>query len=300
MTETTGLLQGVHRTLWKASRLVTMPTWRLRALPEFLIIGAQRSGTTSMYTYLEQHPAVVPAVMCKGVHYFDVNYTRGEAWYQSHFPSRGYRAWVSRRTGQSVVTGEGSPYYLFHPAIPSRVAAALPNVRLIVMLRDPVSRAYSQYQHEVARGFETLSFEDALKAEEERLAGEEERLCADPGYYSFSHQHHSYVSRGRYVDQLRRWMALVPSRQFLVLDSNDFFRNPEPAYREALAFLGLRDSSLAVYPTRNAHDYTPMSDGARAFLEAAFEEPNRELGTFLGRSFSWCRERTVREKPIEV
>jgi hypothetical protein len=256
-------------------------------MPEFLIIGAQRSGTTSMYTYLEQHPAVVPAVLCKGVHYFDVNYTRGDAWYESHFPSRAYKAWVSKRAGQQALTGEGSPYYLFHPAVPSRVAATIPNVRLIAMLRDPISRAYSHYQHEVARGFETLPFEDALKVEEERLAGEDERLCADPGYYSFSHQHHSYVSRGIYVDQLRRWMALFPQEQILVLDSNDFFVRPERAYREVLAFLSLSDSSLKVYPTLNAHHYEPMSPEARRFLESAFDEPNRALTALLGRSLGW-------------
>lgn len=287
MALTTSLLQGAHRTLFRASRLVTMPTSRYRAMPEFLIIGAQRSGTTSMYTYLEQHPAVVPAVLCKGVHYFDVNYTRGDAWYESHFPSRAYKAWISKRSGQRALTGEGSPYYLFHPEVPSRVAASVPNARIIVMLRDPISRAYSQYQHEVARGFETLSFEDALKLEEERLAGEEDRLRSDPEYYSYSHQHHSYVSRGIYVDQLRRWMALFPPEQILVLNSNGFFKQPEPAYREALAFLGLSDSSLNVYPTRNAHDYQPMSPEARTFLEAAFDEPNQALATLLGRSFGW-------------
>ena len=106
---------------------------------------------------------------------------------------------MSKRAGQETLTGEGSPYYLFHPAVPSRVATTIPNARLIAILRDPISRAYSQYHHELARGFETLPFLDALKSEEERLAGEAERLCADPSYRSFSHQHHSYVARGIYV-----------------------------------------------------------------------------------------------------
>jgi hypothetical protein len=287
MTLATDLLRGVHRTLRNASRVVTVPTRRYRDLPDFLIIGAQRCGTTSMYKYLEQHPAVAPAVLGKGVHYFDVNYTRGDAWYRSHFPSRPYKALLSKRSGQRALTGEGSPYYLFHPAVPSRVATTIPTVRLVAMLRDPISRAYSHYQHEVARGFEKLRFEDALKMEEERLAGEAERLCADPSYYSFSHQHHSYVSRGIYVDQLRRWMALFPQDQILIVDSGDFFAQPERAYGGVLAFLGLRDHSLKRYPSLNAHRYEPMSDSARTFLEAAFDEPNRALTAFLGRAFSW-------------
>ena len=287
MIQTTDMLRGVHRRLRNASRLVTVPTRRYRDLPDFLIIGAQRCGTTSLYKYLEQHPAVAPAVLSKGVHYFDVNYTRDDAWYRSHFPSRPYKALLSKRSGQEALTGEGSPYYLFHPAVPSRVATVIPNVRLIAMLRNPISRAYSQYQHEVARGFENRGFEDALKMEDERLAGEEERLCADPGYYSFSHQHHSYVSRGIYVDQLRRWMALFPQDQILIVDSGDFFAQPERAYRDVLSFLGLRDHSLKRYPSLNAHRYEPMSDRARAFLEAAFEEPNLALTAFLRRQFSW-------------
>ena len=287
MMPATDLARRAHRTLGKASRVVTVPTRRYRDLPDFLIIGAQRCGTTSMYRYLERHPAVAPAVLRKGVHYFDLKYTRGDTWYASHFPSRPYRAMLSRRADQRVLTGEASPYYLFHPAVPSRVAATIPNVRLIVMLRDPISRAFSHYQHELARGFESLRFEDALKMEEERLAGEAERLCADPSYHSFGHEHHSYASRGIYVDQLRRWMELFPQDQILVVDSGDFFARPERAYNAVLDFLGLRNHSLRRYPTRNAHRYEPMSEGARAFLEAVFDEPNRALTAFLGRKFSW-------------
>jgi hypothetical protein len=186
-----------------------------------------------------------------------------------------------------VLTGEGSPYYLFHPGVPSRVATTIPNVRLIVMLRDPIARAHSHYQHEVARGFESLQFEDALKTEEERLAGEAERLCADPSYRSFSHEHHSYFSRGIYVDQLRRWTALFPQDQILIVDSGDFFAQPGRAYGAVLTFLGLKHHALKEYPSLNAHRYEPMSDRARAFLEAVFDEPNRALTALLGRSFSW-------------
>ena len=287
MTLATELLQGAHRTVERASRVVTVPTRRFRDLPDFLIIGAQRCGTTSMYRYLEKHPAVAPAVLRKGVHYFDVKYAKGDAWYASHFPSRPYKAMLSRRSGEIVLTGEGSPYYLFHPAVPSRVAATIPNVQLIVMLRDPISRAYSHYQHEVARGFETVGFEDALRMEEDRLAGEAERLRSDPSYYSFAHQHHSYVSRGIYVDQLRRWMELFPQTQVLIVDSGDFFARPERAYADVLAFLGLSDHELKRYPTLNAHRYEPMSSNARAFLERAFDESNHALTAFLGRALSW-------------
>jgi hypothetical protein len=284
---TAALLKSAHRALWRSSRVVTIPTQRFRDLPDFLIIGAQRSGTTSLYRYLEHHPAVVPAVLCKGVHYFDVSYPRGDAWYRSHFPTRAYRRAVSERAGQRAITGEGSPYYLFHPAVPARAAATIPDARVIAILRNPVSRAYSQYQHEVARGFETLSFLDALRAEDERLAGEAERLRDDPGYHSFSHQHHSYVARGVYVDQIRRWRSSFPSSQILIVDGGEFFREPDRTYRDVVSFLGLSDHMLKLYSPLNAHAYEPMSAGARAFLDEAFSEPNRALSAYLGRTFSW-------------
>src|SRR5580692_9445955 len=124
-------------------------------LPGFLIVGAQRCGTTSMYRALSEHPEVRKAVLHKGVHYFDMNYGRGLGWYRAHFP-------LARGGG---VTFESSPYYLFHPLAAERIAADLPGVKLIVLVRDPVERAYSAYTHERARGFETESFEQAIERE---------------------------------------------------------------------------------------------------------------------------------------
>ena len=104
-----------------------------RRLPDFLIIGAQKCGTSSMFAYLNQHPQMkLPDV--KEIHFFDLNYSNGLDWYTSHFPP----ASLSHR----MVTGEASPYYLFHPHVPERVRLHCPDVKLVVMLRNPVDRAY--------------------------------------------------------------------------------------------------------------------------------------------------------------
>ncbi len=92
-------------------------------LPGFLIVGAQRCGTTSMYRALSEHPAVRKAVLHKGVHYFDMNYDHGLAWYRAHFP---LRAGAGARGGAGAVTFESSPYYMFHPLAAQRIAADLP------------------------------------------------------------------------------------------------------------------------------------------------------------------------------
>ena len=277
-----------RRTAKKAARLYTVPTVPMRQLPDFLIIGTQRGGTTSLYRYLEKHPNVLPTVLNKGVHYFDTNFDRGPRWYRTHFPSslaKGLRR--MRAGGGRVLTGEGSPYYSFHPLAPQRIAELLPNGRFILMLRDPISRAHSHFQHEAARGFEDLSFEEALEREEERLDGEEQRMIADPSYYSFAHQHHSYIARGLYLAQIRRWHEVLPREQLLILDSAAFFADADVAYREVLRFLELKERSLPAYEKMNAHTYDRMSPRALAFLRGRLNEANQALFDYLGRSFPW-------------
>ena len=173
------------------------------------------------------------------MHYFYLNYERGEGWYRGHFPNDVRRAVARRRTGVEMMCGEASPYYLFHPLVPERARALVPDARLIVLLRDPVARALSHYHHhEVALGMEPLTFEQALEAEPGRLDGEERGQF--PGYVSVAHQHHSYVARGHYADQLERWLGLFPRDQVLILVSEDFFADTPGVVGQILDFLDLR------------------------------------------------------------
>ena len=279
--------QALKRAIRRGARASMRPTAGLRLLPSYLIIGAQRAGTTSLHRYLVQHPAVRTMLRTKGVHFFDTNYGRGIDWYASRFPTRLYGWYVRRRHSVELRTGEASPYYVFHPQVPYRVARHLPDVKLILLLRDPVVRAYSHYQHEVARGFETLSFEEAIQAEPERLAGEHERLLTEPFYNSFSHQHHSYLARGRYDEQLATWRSLFPDRQLLVLTSERFFAEPDRTFRRVLDFLGLPAFTPAAYEVHNAHDYRQIGEAMRAMLVEHYREPNRRLYETLGEDLGW-------------
>jgi hypothetical protein len=273
----------------RAARAWTRPTAGLRVLPDYLILGAQRAGTTSLHRYLIQHPAVGCLLHTKGVHYFDTAYDRSLSWYRSHFPTRAYRSWLRRRHGLELRTGEASPYYLFHPAVPHRVARDLPEVRLIVLLRDPVQRAFSHYQHEVARGFEQLPFEQAIDREPERLVGETERLLADPAYCSFSHQHHSYLARGRYLEQLQAWRSLFPPERLLVLSSEELWTDPTTAFKRVLEFLELPAWSPPSFEVHNAHTYDAMDGRTRARLVEHFAAANRALYDDLGVDYGWSR-----------
>ena len=148
-----GTILRVGHVSVRLRRRARLATASARRLPDFLVIGAQRAGSTSLFAQLCEHPGVA-APSHKEIHYFDLQSFRGLRWYRSHFPPAG------RSRGR--ITGEASPYYLFHPAVPARVAEALPDVRLVALLRDPVARAYSQYQLSVRDGHETLGFEEAL------------------------------------------------------------------------------------------------------------------------------------------
>jgi len=198
-----------------------------RPLPHFLGIGTQKGGTTSLQKLLEQHPGVyLPP--CKEVHYFCQHDHQPRSWYSNHY----------RDAQPGQLRGDITPYYLFHPRAPQRIHTLLPRVRLIVLLRDPVERALSQYFHARRHGFEPLELEAALAAEPERLAGAEARLT-ERGSKDYSHQKHSYLSRSRYELQLKRYEALFPQQQLLVLRSEDLFSNPKICWEEIQLFLGL-------------------------------------------------------------
>lgn len=264
-------------------------TARLRLLPDYLIIGAQRAGTTSLFKYLVQHPAVGRPFLGKGAHFFDMNYSEDLHLYRAYFPTAAYKWYVKKSRHVDLVTGEGSPYYLAHPHAPYRIARALPDVKLIALLRDPVERAYSHYQHEVARGFEDLSFEEAIEHEQRRLSGELERMRRDTSYNSFAYQHHSYLSRGRYAEQLEVWYRLFRRDQILVLRSEDLFSDPDGTYRHVLGFLDVPPLSLREYDVFNPRSYNEMSPETRQFLVDSFAEPNEQLYELVGFDFGWSR-----------
>jgi Sulfotransferase domain len=287
MTTANGATRLARRAARWSAQAYARPTAGLRLLPDYLIIGAQRAGTTSLHRYLVQHPGVRTTLRTKGVHYFDTGYGHGGSWYASRFPTRLTAWYVARRHGMALRTGEASPYYLFHPHVPHRVAEQLPQVRLIALLRDPVVRAYSHYQHEVARGFETLPFEEAIAAEPDRLAGETERMLAEPLYNSFAHQHHSYLARGRYHEQLATWRALFDDSQLLVLSSERFFAEPEGTFGQVLDFLELPAFTPDAFERHNAYDYRQMGGEVRERLVEHYREPNRRLYESLGDDFGW-------------
>jgi len=257
-----------------------------RPMPDFLVIGAAKAGTTSLYSYLAEHPSLIPAFR-KELYFFDVNYHRGPRYYRAFFPSKQQRRRVTKETGSAAITGEATPCYLFHPRVAERVRRHAPNAKLIVLLRNPVDRAYSYYSMNHRRGVEQLSFEEAIDKEPERLDGELEKMMSDDHYFSRRRHHFSYLARGRYAEQLENWFASFPREQFLILSNSELKRDRSGTVQRALRFIGLPEMELADTGRRNFIPYTPMADATRQRLVEYFRPHNQRLQELLGREFDW-------------
>ena len=240
-------------------------------LPDFLGLGVQKGGTTTLHRLLERHPSVfLPPV--KEVHYFSLHCGEGEAWYRNQFAS----------AASEQRCGEITPYYLFHPEVPQRVHSLLPKARLIVLLRDPVERALSQYFHSRRLGFEPLPLEQALAVESERLQSAPAVLRAADGTHK-SHQEHSYLSRSRYELQLPAWEALYPAAQLLVLRSEDLFSRPAEIWMRVLEFLGLPGCPLP--------DLASPANAGQGESSAVSQEVRQHLRELLQPTYAWAAER---------
>jgi hypothetical protein len=268
-----------HQPVEALQRLARWPTAGRRALPDFLIIGAQKAGTTSLFDYLEATPSVRPA-LAKEVHYFDRNGHRSPNWYRANFPLATFpRDWV---------TGESSPYYLLHPGIPSRVVDLVPHVRLIVMLRHPVDRAYSHFQHSRAYGMEPVDdFQEALALEGLRTDEGWSRL--EGGAYRDDRvEWFSYARRSVYMPQLRRWLKYFPPEAVAVFTMEEMAHQPRKVISSALAHIGVDESFASMdFPIRNAREYESLDPEVRRAILPRFEEDVREVEEFLGRSTGW-------------
>ena len=286
------LPEPVKATLRGATRVAGLATSPFRGKPDFLIIGTKRGGTTSLWFALAGHPDVAPlfpaAQELKSPHYFDIHYNRGPYWYRSFFATEVQLRRHAKRTGRPCITGEASPYYMFHPLAAERIKRDLPDIKLLVSLRDPVERLWSHYNERLAGHTETLTIADALGAEPGRLAGETERIITEqPHYYSPHHDLSSYLARGRYLEHLTPYLDRFGPDQLLILRAEDYYTDSRGELAKVADFLGISE-----FPEQEAEHYNKlprsrMPDEIRAELVAYYRPHVKELETALGRDFHW-------------
>lgn len=268
------------------NKLLYTTTGSTHVLPDFLIIGAARCGTTSLYQYLTEHPSIIPGVG-KEIYFFDKKFAKGVNWYKTFFPTKLSMSRAESKQKNKCLTGEATPRYLHYPHAPKRIFELIPNVKLIVLLRNPTDRAYSHYQMEVSSGNEELSFEDAIEQEEKRIKEDMKKMKNDENFYSVNFYRKSYLTRGIYVEQLKRWFKFFPKEKFLILKSEDLYSDPSKIYHQTLDFLGLKKYELNSFKAHRMRKYSSISKETREKLTDYFRPYNEQLYQLLDRNFDW-------------
>ena len=260
-------------------------TWRKRVLPDFIIVGAMKCGTSSLYAYLAQHPRLLPSYERKEIHFFDGgldscidNYTKGQAWYRAHFP-------LKKTVNTDFKTFEASPLYLFNPLVPKRIFDLAPETKIIVVLRNPTERAISHYFHEKRKGREKLPIMEAFQEEENRL----ESIIKNEDYKSNAFMHCSYKSRGLYKQQIDRYLNYFPRKQILTLNSEELFNEPNKSLRKVFEFVGV-DTEFKVSDLKARHvakNKTSVDPEVYTYLNNYFQDHNQALYDLVGESYGW-------------
>ncbi len=272
----------------RLKEFIRRTTATLRSLPDYLILGTQKGGTTSVYEYLNRHPQIVPNQK-REVHFFDLAWQKDLQEYRRYFPLRRQMRIRAETLGKPALTGESSPYYLFHPHCPRRIYDTLPEAKLIVVLRDPVDRAYSHFTHNRRKGRERRSFAEAVREEMETLPAEIQRIKESPDTSSDLHRQFSYVHRGFYSEQVRRYLDLFPREALHAVRSEDLFRKPRETMDAVCAFLGIEPMPETIeFTAYNRQAYAEEAEPeTRAYLRELYAPHNKDLEQLLQRPFNW-------------
>ncbi len=261
-------------------------TQSLHTSPTFLIIGAAKCGTSSLYDYLMLHPCVGNS-LTKQIHFFDRYYDRQISWYKVCFPFVWKKFMIEKIKHKNFATGEATAHYMTHPLAAKRAYEVVPNAKIIVMLRNPVDRAYSHYQMEKANKKEELTFEEAIEKEPERIRGEFEEMLHNKNNSGRNYPHRAYIKSGEYMEQIKPWLELYPKENFMFIKSEEFNKNTSLVYNEVLKFLRLHPFELKKYEKIRKREYEKMNPDIRKKLIEYFKPHNEELYELLGKNFQW-------------
>jgi tetratricopeptide (TPR) repeat protein len=250
-------------------------------IPNFLIIGSGKSGTSSLYQYICGHPQVLPAIT-KEIGYFDINrrYRNGINWYLSHFPQ------IMEQ--DNFLTGEATPSYLYRYQVAERILQVFPQIKLIVILRNPIERAISAYYHAVKDQGELRSLENAIDEEIKILEEFTDPLEIMATKYKFNHRlEPKYIVWGLYYYFLKHWLELFPKKQLLILHSYELFNHPELTTNKVFSFLGLPNYRLEKYVKYTAGNYQAINSQLHQKLSSCFKVHNQKLESYLDIKFNW-------------
>jgi hypothetical protein len=271
-----------RKALFETRRVAGVP----RAMPNFIVIGAQKSGTSSMFAYLKQHPQLIRPIF-KELYYFDRHYQRGLRWYGCNFPASSTIARRNDRHGRPHLTVEATATYIFDAQVPARIAKDIETRKFIVLLRDPVDRAISAYWHARRMGRETRELSEALKIDLERYEAEitfEDGRGPKP---VGSPPRPTYLRRGIYHEAVARWQHVFSPDDLLVLQSERMFAEPAAVMKQVFAFLEVQPADRIDFAPQNVGHYKDSDAQARNILREFYSPHNRRLSALTGNALSW-------------
>ena len=259
----------------------------IRILPDFLIAGFNKSGTNSLFEYIGQHPNIKNASR-REIHYFTLSYWRGLNWYKSYFPTKIYKKNFEIKNKSKFVTGEATPHYIFHPLAIKRIKQLLPNVKLIVVLRNPIDNAYSHYQHYKIGGIEKDTFEEAIKQDKQRYEVLERLYNSNQvKEHSLKHVKMPYVSYATYVNHIKRLLQIFPRKQILFIKNTELNENPQLVLKNIFDFLEIKQEKIKDLKKHNVGKYENMKSKTRYELSEYFKPYNEELEDLLKMKLNW-------------
>ena len=257
----------------------------LRVLPDFIIIGSMKCGTTSLYYDICEHPSVSAAAYDE-IGFFDSNFHLGLNWYRSMFPRKKQIEDIRRKEG-AAITGEDTPFYFWNPIAAKRIQKLLPNIKLITILRNPIDRAYSEYQDWASRESNPPSFETAIE-NEINMQRKDTSLITEENFEVFN-QKNSYLLKGVYIDQLKIWVGLFPKEQIFTLSTENLNSDPTAVLESVFHYLNLPDHKIKNPQHQKQRKYVPMNPQTRKLLIEFFKPHNERLFKFIGKKFEWNR-----------
>jgi len=248
-------------------------------LPDFLVVGCQKCGTSSLHHYLASHPKVWSPEK-KELHFFDYYHDLGLPFYKQYFSGQPDNV-------NGLLVGEATPEYIFHPYAAARIKKSLPDVKAIVLLRNPIERAFSAWSMGVRQGWEELSFENALLKERERLASDLHKMMLDEDHYGFEWNHHSYLLRGHYSSQIENWLLNFKPENLLVLSAERFFFQTKEEFKKVCDFLELDEWYPKEFKNMFVGTNNKINPKTRVELQAYYEPYNQKLYEMIKDDYEW-------------
>ena len=260
----------------KAAFLPRLLSANQRKSPDFILIGAHKAGSSALYRHLYAHPDLVRAFR-KEPDYFSIKYNNSQNWYKAHFPL----------SSSKSICGDGSPSYFSHPLTASRVKKDLGDIKLILIVRNPVQRAISHYFHSVRYGWQNEEISIEKLAASDQLIADWDRMKTEEGFLSKSYFRLAYLHRGDYAVHLTSWLEHYDLSQILILRNEDLSENPEALYNQAIKFLNLKEWSPESFGRFNVGIPKKYDDSIVNWLKEYYAPKIQEFEEICGRSFHW-------------